>query len=318
MVMFEIVAIRNVYNRYEFPSSFTSQLAQNFVFGEFLMTLQFPVFNTSPIDETRETERMEVDEGDLTLDCDSLSIRSPKNFNNAPVSGSAVIPHTNISLQPPHGPFASPILSVRPSPLWKRVSRGFLRSIGDLDDQTMRRIAMFPYVMSGYIQLLFNITLPAFFLYWLYSFSCSIQSDVEKKVQLFSEEVMEQIGKCSRDYRENRCDPSTRVPALIAACQAWEECMARDPHLVARRSGISAEIFGTTLNSFFDVLSWKSIASLVLLIAGVMLVLNTTFSWGRKPSSENPALQSAPKSNHHNQLTLATPTVSTTSRRRKF
>ena len=152
----------------------------------------------------------------------------------------------------------------------------------------MRRISMFPYMMSGYIQLAFNVAFPAFFFYWMYSFGQSIHSDVEKKVQLFSEEVMEQIAKCSRDYRENRCEPATRVPALVAACQAWEECMARDPHLVAKRSGISAEIFGETLNSFFNVLSWKTIASLILLVVGICVLFNVTFSMWKRPTEERP------------------------------
>jgi len=281
----------------------------------FSMT-QFPVFNTTPIEESRITESMEVDEGDLTIEYEALSIQSPKNKKSGPSTTSTVAANPNFSIQHSTAPFMSSLMAATPAPLWKRISRGVLRSVGDLDEQTLRRIAMFPYVMSGYIQLLFNIALPAFFLYWVYCFSSSIQSDVEKKVQLFSEEVMEQIGKCSRDYRENKCDPSTRVPALITACQAWEECMARDPHLVARRSGISAEIFGTTLNSFFDVLSWKSIASLVLLIGGVMLILNMTFSLGRKPSSEQPVVLQASKGLNNQQITNATPP--TLSRRRKF
>lgn len=281
------------------------------------MTLQFPIFNTPPVDETRETERMEVDEGDLSLECEALSIRSPERSKAVPCTSSLLQTGPNIFFQPPQHPVLASNFAVKPVPFWKRLPQGLLRSIGDLDEQTIRRIAMFPYVMSGYIQLLFNITLPAIFLYWLYSFSCSIHSDVEKKVLLFSEEVMEQIGKCSRDYRDNRCDPSTRVPALVAACQAWEECMARDPHLVARRSGISAEIFGTTINSFFDVLSWKSIASLVLLIGGVVVVLNTTFSIGRKPSSEHPALQGGPPQSKNQLAAIGmTPTLST--RRRKI
>jgi disulfide bond formation protein DsbB len=172
----------------------------------------------------------------------------------------------------------APLINISQPSLTTRL----FRSLANIDDETMRRIALLPYMVSGYFQLMFNIALPAFFLYWVYSFGLTIQSDVEKKVQLFSEEVMEQIAKCSRDYRENRCDPATRVPALISACQAWEECMARDPHLVAKRSGISAEIFGETLNSFFNVLSWKSIISLVLLVIGVAAIFNFTFSMTRK------------------------------------
>jgi len=232
---------------------------------------------------------MEVDEGDLTTICEGLTLDSPKNVVGTPVTAIpshpvTPLPETSFFQQfpihqqtPQHGAI---IKIPQPSMLTR-----MLRSLAQIDDETMRRIAMLPYMVSGYFQLMFNIALPTFFLYWVYSFGLTIQSDVEKKVLLFSEEVMEQIAKCSRDYRENRCDPSTRVPALISACQAWEECMTRDPHLVAKRSGISAEIFGETLNSFFNVLSWKSIVSLVLLVIGIVALFNLTFSMTRKPGN---------------------------------
>jgi hypothetical protein len=240
----------------------------------------FPVFNTPQ--QTDSPKAMELDEGDLTQFCHQLSLDSPRArpFVSGP-SQFSESPNPNI-LQTPSREFAPLSLTTKEESVVKRAISRCLRIFVNLDDDAMRRIAVFPYMMSGYIQLLFNLAFPTLFLYWIYSFGLTIQSDVEKKVQLFSEEVMEQIARCSRDYRENRCDPSTRVPALVAACQAWEECMARDPHLVAKRSGLAAEIFGETLNSFFNVLSWKSITSLVLLIVGVSVIFNLTFSMSRK------------------------------------
>lgn len=242
--------------------------------------MRFPTFNAPNVDGQSSPKPMEIDEGDISAVCGELTIESPKYPIETP---STVLP-SNPSTPALVG--ESIFLNIPEKPIVDRSSSSVLtriiRSIVEVDEDSMRRIAMFPYVLSGYFQLLFNITLPAFFLYWLYSFGSSISSDVETKVQLFSEEVMEQIAKCSRDYRENRCNPSTRVPALISACQAWEECMNRDPHLVAKRSGISAEIFGETINSFFNVLSWKSIASLVMLVVGVVVVFNFTFSMSRK------------------------------------
>ncbi len=169
------------------------------------------------------------------------------------------------------------------------------RLIGQVDDDTLRKIALFPHVVSGYVQLFFNISYPLLLIYWLYSFGSSMSSDVEKKVQLFSAEVMEQIAKCSRDYRENRCDPATRVPALISACQAWEECMNRDPHLVAKRSGISAQIVGETMEGFFSALSWKTIVALSCVMVGIVLTLYLMSTMSHRSPREGALLELRPK-----------------------
>ena len=142
------------------------------------------------------------------------------------------------------------------------------------DDDSLRKAALYPYVLSGYIQLAFSLAIAAFWLYLLMAFANTIFADIESKVHLFSEEVLEQITKCSRDYRENRCDPLTRVPAAATACAAWEACMSRDPYVVARRSMMSAETIGESLNSFFEALTWKTIACLVLLSGGLLVCYN--------------------------------------------
>lgn len=248
---------------------------------------RFPAFNSLQSEDPEDTS-MDVDEGDLSRMCDSISIQSPTRIQPSQ-SGTRMttFKHTGET----HSVADSQLSKDNPTraaPAKTGLLAPLFRMVGDLDENTMRKIAMFPYLMSGYIQLLFNVSLPTFFLYWMYSFACTIQSDVDKKVLLFSEEVMDQIAKCSRDYLENRCDPSTRVPALVSACQAWEECMGRDPHLVARRSGISAEIFGETLNSFFNALSWKTILSLIVLVLGVSAMFNLTFAMSRKSHPDEP------------------------------
>ena len=272
----------------------------------------FPRFNSGSVHPEMVAAPMDIDDGDETILIRDLSIHQPVSQHTTEVPHMTHQPVV-ITANPV---YTEPLQLVRDSKAstWQRATSSLLRSVSSLDDETLRKVALFPYVISGYVQLLFNISLPTFFLYWVYSFACSIQSDVEKKVLLFSEEVMEQIGKCSRDYRENRCDPATRVPALISACQAWEECMARDPHLVAKRSGISAEIFGETLNSFFNVLSWKTIVSLILLIIGFSIIFNITFSMARKtPNRMDTVLESR---NKQSSMVNGSPMVS--NRRRRF
>ncbi len=280
----------------------------------------FPIFN-GPEPPSSPYHPMEIDECDISEICDSLSLSTPLP-PPPPNTPSTQEPRPFMGSATPSTP--SYMLVEQGTPSKGFVSR-CISAFADLDDETMRRIAMMPYLLSGYVQLLFNISLPALLLYWLYSFGHNVQSDVEKKVLLFSEEVMEQIAKCSRDYRDNRCDPSSRVPALMAACQSWEECMNRDPHLVAKRSGIAAEIFGETLNSFFNVLSWKSIVSLVVLVLGVAALFNVTFSMvaRRNPAALRISKHEAAEEDSHSPIKSirkslmqhASPLVS---RRRKF
>jgi Di-sulfide bridge nucleocytoplasmic transport domain len=142
----------------------------------------------------------------------------------------------------------------------------------------LRHYAVLPYIISGYVQLLFSIIVAGFWLYLLRTFSLAIFSDIDMKVKLFSEEILEQIAGCSRNYRENRCDPSTRVPAAAAACLAWEQCMARNPEIVAQHTRMTAETIGETLNAFFDTLTWKSIVCIVLLSCGLVLAFNVSAS----------------------------------------
>ena len=71
------------------------------------------------------------------------------------------------------------------------------------------------------------------------------------------------MAVCSKEYLENRCAPSTRVPAMEKACLAWEKCMNRDPTVVGR-ARVSAETFAEIINSFIEPISYKTMVASVL------------------------------------------------------
>ncbi|KAF4734621.1 hypothetical protein FOZ63_026783 [Perkinsus olseni] len=66
----------------------------------------------------------------------------------------------------------------------------------------------------------------------------------------------------------------------------WEQCMARDPVLVAKRSNFTMETLGESLNGFFEKLTWKTIACLMLLCFGLVISYNAAF-WLTSKSGEN-------------------------------
>ena len=203
------------------------------------------------------------------LDLGSLSLRERRereSLGKFDVSESEDLSKQSLSLQPRGNP-ATVVIPPR--------QQGFRSEDG------LRKAAILPYILSGYVQLAFSVAIAGFWLYLLTSFANTIFADIDNKVQLFSESVMQEIADCSRNYRENRCEPSTRVPAIANACGVWEACMGRDPYVVARRTKIGVETIGESLNSFFETLTWKTIACLVLLSCGLLLVHNLAGFLGR-------------------------------------
>jgi len=73
-------------------------------------------------------------------------------------------------------------------------------------------------------------------------------------------ELLQEIAECTNLYLTNRCDPSLRVPAMEAACRAWELCMNRDPTVIGRID-VVAETFAGVINSFVDPISWKTMVN---------------------------------------------------------
>lgn len=47
-------------------------------------------------------------------------------------------------------------------------------------------------------------------------------------------EILSENNACTKHYMDNKCDPSTRVPAMQNQCIEWEKCLQRDPLAVAR------------------------------------------------------------------------------------
>jgi len=117
-----------------------------------------------------------------------------------------------------------------------------------------------PHILCHYAQVLLNFFLVTFCMYIIYSFWSTIKSDVDEKAREAAHEIMAEMVGCTREYKDNKCDSNTRVPALEVVCNNWEKCMKQDPSLVGRAS-VSAYTFAGVLNSFFEPLHWKTVVS---------------------------------------------------------
>eukprot|EP01006_Ploeotia_vitrea_P034882 TRINITY_DN65816_c5_g2_i1.p1 TRINITY_DN65816_c5_g2~~TRINITY_DN65816_c5_g2_i1.p1 ORF type:complete len:489 (-),score=164.31 TRINITY_DN65816_c5_g2_i1:56-1390(-) len=141
---------------------------------------------------------------------------------------------------------------------------------GWMDDRDM------PGTLIGYLRVFVNVLLIGFFCYLLYIAVDSVQGDIEKRVDALSADIVKDIALCAREYRENKCDPATRLPAMQKECDAWERCMERDPSAVARAK-LSARTLGEVINDFIDPLSSKSLIAIFVLFFGTLIVSNYVF-----------------------------------------
>ncbi|ODQ57705.1 hypothetical protein WICANDRAFT_19756, partial [Wickerhamomyces anomalus NRRL Y-366-8] len=133
-----------------------------------------------------------------------------------------------------------------------------------------------PYILSLYLQLIFNVLIVSILLYFVYSFISTVKADVENKVDSYASDIIQEIALCSREYLRNNCQPGKRVVALEAACSQWEKCMNQDPTTVGRAK-IGAETFAEIINGFIKPISWKSMTFLFLITVGSLVLTNAAF-----------------------------------------
>lgn len=126
---------------------------------------------------------------------------------------------------------------------------------------------MTPYILIGYLQMLFNIILICGILYLLLSFYFVIKRDVSIKVNeqlqciisfIFFIVMAIEISQCAKKYHENKCNPDLRVPAMENSCLQWENCMRRDP-LTIEKAKLHAKTFAEIINSFIEPISYKTL-----------------------------------------------------------
>lgn len=136
--------------------------------------------------------------------------------------------------------------------------------------------------MLGYLQFGFNSSLVLLSLYLLSSFLYMLSSDVSERLTEYSLEYSQEIMHCSESYITNRCSPpELRVPALEKACRDWEFCMNRNPKIVGRTK-VVAETVAETVNSFVEVISWRTMLFLLTTLAIVVGYLNTSITSYRR------------------------------------
>lgn len=115
-----------------------------------------------------------------------------------------------------------------------------------------------PNTLSFYVQFLLNCFFAFCMMYVLYGFYSTICHDIEERAMMESSDILAEMAACAHEFKENRCDRDSRVPAMETVCNNWEKCMQRDP-LKVGRSRLSAGMFAEIFNGFIEPISLKAI-----------------------------------------------------------
>ncbi|KAI0706195.1 Di-sulfide bridge nucleocytoplasmic transport domain-containing protein [Cytidiella melzeri] len=142
-----------------------------------------------------------------------------------------------------------------------------------------------PYVLLGYLQFFFNLSLVLLFLYLLVQFILTVQRDVEHRISEYSMDIVQEIAQCAMHYRANLCVENP-IPAMAHQCGLWETCMNRDPTKVGR-ARVGAELIAEVVNGFVEPISWKTLIFSITSLSFLTVFVNSLLSLYR--SRHNPA-----------------------------
>ncbi|KAL9073682.1 MAG: hypothetical protein Q9161_002720 [Pseudevernia consocians] len=155
-----------------------------------------------------------------------------------------------------------------------------------------------PNTLSYYVQFLLNLFLAVCVMYVLYGIFSTISNDITERAMMESSEILAEMAVCAREFKENKCERDSRVPAMETVCNNWEKCMQRDPYKVGR-SRLSAGMFAEIVNSFIEPISLKAIIVSVSVIVGCFTVNNLTFGLWRARTHHPASPPQHPPYMHH-------------------
>jgi len=133
-----------------------------------------------------------------------------------------------------------------------------------------------PYILLGYLQFCFNLSLILLFLYLAVQFILTVQRDVEQRISEYSMEIVQEITMCALQHKANLCSTNP-IPAMVQQCTKWETCMNRDPTVVGRAK-VGAELIAEVVNGFVEPISWKTLIFLLTSLSFLTVFINTFLS----------------------------------------
>ncbi|KAI8067736.1 Di-sulfide bridge nucleocytoplasmic transport domain-containing protein [Gongronella butleri] len=88
--------------------------------------------------------------------------------------------------------------------------------------------------IMSYVRLIFTVSLLSILFYVVSQLIWTLKHDLQAKAEEHTRDLVHEIRVCAYNYKENLCDPGTRLPAMEDLCQKWLACMNQLPTTVTR------------------------------------------------------------------------------------
>ncbi|KAG0057615.1 hypothetical protein BGZ83_006988 [Gryganskiella cystojenkinii] len=132
-----------------------------------------------------------------------------------------------------------------------------------------------PYILSGYVQVALNTAVAGVFLYLLYNFIITIQSDVTLRMESMLEREINARQQCNKDFADLNCQLFNKRTS--ESCREIVDCLSRPEPRISRAS-VAAETFALIVNAFVHTMSYKTMAFVMVLVFGGLYVSNQAIS----------------------------------------
>ncbi|KAF8577542.1 hypothetical protein K439DRAFT_1639587 [Ramaria rubella] len=136
-----------------------------------------------------------------------------------------------------------------------------------------------PYMLLGYLQFFFNLSLVLGLLYVMYYFLRTVHKDVEQKMLEHTFDSLHEIRACGKLYTDNFCADKPS-PIILEQCHEWAACMKRDASIVGRTK-LLAEVIGEVINGFMERITWRTLIFTTTSLAMGIAFINTLLMFYR-------------------------------------
>lgn len=128
-----------------------------------------------------------------------------------------------------------------------------------------KNILITPYTLIGYTHVLLNLFITASFIYIVGFFIYFLKIDVLYKINEKREIMKGVVNNVRQKYIINKCDPSTRVPALQEQCAEWENII-KNGFSALNYTKIIIELVATSIDEFVSKITYKTLFTLAFLM----------------------------------------------------
>lgn len=132
-----------------------------------------------------------------------------------------------------------------------------------------------PVAIIGFLHVLLNLFLVSIVIYSICHIFYFAKIDIAYKIGIRQAETRAMIEEARHLYKINRCDPTTRVPALEAQCGKWE-CLIRNGFSGIKYTKIVAELFADAIDGFIGRFKIRNLVVVIVFVATVLIFKKKT------------------------------------------